>query len=81
MLLVLKIFAFALLAAGALTVFGARWLVSKYNLDRNMKVEHEYEMSGEEIEQYKYNKAVINVKMLGMIILLPGLILLLVLFK
>jgi hypothetical protein len=80
-LLVLKILAFIFLVAGALTVFGARWAVKKYNLDKNMKVEHESEMSDEEIEEYRYSKAVLNLKMLGMIILLPGMILLLVLFK
>jgi len=80
-LLFLKVLAFVLLAAGALTVFGARWAVRKYNLDKNLKVEFASEMSDEEIEQYRYNKAVLNLKMLGMIILLPGMILLLVLFK
>jgi len=80
-LLILKILAFILLIAGALTVFGARWAVGKYHLDKNMKVDHEDEMSAEEIEQYRYSKAVLNLKMLGMIILLPGMILLLVLFK
>lgn len=80
-MLILEILAFIFLIVGVLIVFLARWLVNKYELDKNTKAENEEEMDEEELLQYKKNKAVLNIKMLGMLILLPGIVLLLVLFR
>jgi hypothetical protein len=77
----LKILPFIFLIPGFLTVFLARFIVAKYNLDKNVKAEFEHEMTEEEYAQYKLNKALVNVKMLGMLIALPGLALLILIFK
>lgn len=77
----LKIVAFIFLISGLVTVYGAKWAVSKFGLDAKTTSEFEEEMSEEELKQYKYNKAVVNCKMLGMILALPGLILVVIAFK
>lgn len=59
----------------------AKSLVSRFNLDRNTKCDFEHEMNEEELKQYCFNKTVVNLKMLGMLIALPGIILLVVAFK
>jgi len=78
---ILKILAFILIVAGAVMVYGAQWAVRKYGLDRNIKCGFEDQMEEEEILQYKFNRAIVNFKMQGMLVALPGLILLLVLFR
>lgn len=80
-MIILKMLAFVLLAAGFIVVFTARFIVGKYNLDRTMKCSFENDMDDEELRQYKINKAVVNIKMLGMLIALPGLVLLLMVLK
>jgi len=79
--MLLKVLAFVLILAGVFVVFGARWLVEKYNLDRDVKCDFEGEISEDELKQYKRNKAVVNLKMLGMLLALPGFILVILLFK
>ncbi len=79
--MILKVLAFVFLIPGLLTAFSARWIVDKYNLADKMKCEHEDEMNEDEIRQYKSNKAMINIKMLGMLIALPGLALVVIAFK
>lgn len=80
-MLILKILAFVFLVSGVAMVFGARWAVDKFNLDKNMTVTFENEMNEEEILQYKTNKAVMNFKMYGLLVALPGLILVVIAFK
>lgn len=80
-MLVFNILAFTLVAVGALIVILARWFVDKYELTNKTMAKNEDEMDEEELEQYKKNKAVLNLKVLGMIVLLPGMILLLILYK
>lgn len=80
-MIALKILAFLLMGAGTVIVFGARWLVSKYNLDQRVTCDFENELSDEELALYKNNKAVVNMKMLGMLVVLPGLVMILLLFR
>jgi len=80
-LIFIKMLAILFLAAGFAMVFTARSFVRKYKLDRNTRCEFENEMTEEEIEQYKFNKAVVNFKMLGLIVALPGLVLVLIAFR
>lgn len=77
----LRILPFVFLIPGFFTVFLARFIVKKYNLDKNVKAEFEHEMTEEEYAQYKLNKALVNVKMMGMLIALPGLALLIITYK
>lgn len=67
-------------AGGTAVVFSARWIVSKFNLDKSVTCEYENELDDNEIKSYKYSRAVINVKMAGMLSALPGLVLILVSF-
>ncbi len=67
-------------AFGTAVVFSARWIVSRFNLDKRMTCDYENELNENEIKTYKYSRAVINVKMAGMLFALPGLVLILVSF-
>jgi len=79
--LFLKVVGFVFLIPGVLLVFASRWLVRKYRLDNNVKCDFESEISEEDLKEYKYNKAVVNLKMLGMLIALPGFALILIAFR
>ena len=80
-MLILKIIAVVLLVAGFGTVLEAKNLVKKFNTAPNTKVTFEHEMDEKELEEYKLTKATVNMKMCGMLIALPGIILTLVAFK
>lgn len=80
-MLVLKIIAGVLLLTGFGTVLEAKNLVKRFNLDKNVTVKFEHEMDEEERAEYMNMKATINVKMMGMLIALPGIILTLIAFK
>jgi uncharacterized protein (DUF1919 family) len=62
-------------------VFMARDLVQRFHLAEKAKIDFEHQMSEEEAQQYKWNKAVVNFKMLGMLVALPGIILVLIIFR
>jgi flagellar biosynthesis component FlhA len=81
MMLLLKIIAFVFLVPGFAISFGAGMIVSRFKLDQKVKVDFEHEMSEEELQKYKMNRALVNCKMLGMIITIPGLIILIVAFR
>ena len=78
---ILRIFSVLFIVAGFIMVLAAKWIVSKYGLDKNTACDFEFEMSEEELRQYKYNKAVANFKILGMAVALPGFILFFVAFR
>lgn len=80
-MLIVKIIACAFLIAGFGTVLGAKNVVRKFKLDEKAKVNFENEMDEEEIIQYKFTKATVNVKMYGMLIAIPGIVLTLIAFK
>jgi hypothetical protein len=80
-MLILKILGFVFLIPGILTVFGSRWLVARYGLDKNIGCDFENEMSEEELKQYRVNKAVVNLKMIGMLMALPGFIMIIIAFR
>jgi hypothetical protein len=80
-MLFLKVLGFIFVIAGAITVFGAQWIIKKYNLDKSAKCNFETEMSEAEMEQYKYNKALVNIKTIGMLISIPGIVIILIAFK
>lgn len=80
-MLALKILGFVFLIAGFVTVFSAKSLVAKFNLDRNTKCEFENEMTEDELKKYKFDRATVNLKMTGMLAAVPGLVLVLLMFK
>lgn len=81
MMLALKILAGILLLVGFGIVLEAKYLVKRFNLDQKVEVKFEHDMNEEEMAQYKFTKATVNVKMYGMLIDLPGIILTLIAFK
>ena len=76
-----KILTFIFLIPGALLIFTARSIVSKFGTDKNVVCDFEHEMDENELKQYKYNKAVVNLKMTGMLVALPGFILAIIAFR
>ncbi|MGE5613828.1 MAG: hypothetical protein ACM3XR_05430 [Bacillota bacterium] len=77
----LKIIAGILVLSGFAIVVGARKLVKIFNLDKKITISNESEMDEEEAGDYRLVKATFNVKLYGMLIALPGLILTLIAFK
>jgi NADH:ubiquinone oxidoreductase subunit 3 (subunit A) len=77
----LGILSIVIMAVGFAMVYASRFIVKKYGLDKKQKCEHESEMTAEEVEQYKFNKAVLNFKMLGMLVSIPGVVLFIINFK
>lgn len=77
----LEILSLVIIAAGFAMVFASRAIVKKFDLAKKQKCEHAGEMSEEEVEEFKYNKAVVNFKMMGLVVSLPGLILFILFFK
>jgi len=80
-MLMFKVVGFLFLAAGFGTVFSAKNLVRKFNLDSKTRCDFEHEMNEEEMNQYKFDKAAVNVKMYGMLVSIPGLVLVLMAFR
>jgi len=80
-MLLFKVLSFIFLVPGVLIVFGAGKIVSRFNLSHKVKCDYEQEMNESEIKEYKHNKAVFNMKMIGMLVALPGFILFLIAFK
>lgn len=78
---VLRILAFVFIILGFGMAISARALVQRFKLDQNTKCDFENEMDEEELKQYKLNKAIVNFKMLGMLVALPGIILLVIVFR
>lgn len=81
MMLALKIIAGIILIVGFATVLGAKNLVKKFNLDKNVTINIESEMDEEEEQEYRLLKATVNMKLYGMLIALPGLIITLIAFR
>ncbi len=77
----LKVLGFLFLAAGFGAVFSAKKLAVRLGMDKKVKCEFENEMSEEELQQYRMDRATVNMKMIGMLISIPGLVLILTLFK
>ena len=80
-MLLFRILAFIFLIPGVVMVFGAEQFVKKFGLERKVTVDFENTMSEEELEQFKKSKAMVNFKMAGMLVALPGLVFILLGFK
>lgn len=80
-MLIYRILGFAFLLAGFGIVFGAKSLVKKFELDKKVNCSFEGEMSEEEVQNYKLTKASVNLKMMGLLLSVPGLVFILLAFK
>jgi len=78
---VLEILAGLIMAAGVAMVAAAKKIVKKFGLDKKVTTEHESELDESELEEYRMLKATVNVKLYGMLVFLPGVILLLIAFN
>ena len=79
--MLLKILAFSLILVGAFLVFAAGWIVKRFHMDRDIKIGFEHGMDEDELNNYRFTRAVVNFKMIGMLVMLPGFILVYILFK
>lgn len=77
----LKIIAFTLIIIGALTNYGAKLIVKRMNLVERINASEAEELTGEEFELYKLTKAIARVKVVGVLIMLPGVFLILYAFR
>lgn len=55
--------------------YGAKFIVKRFDLAKKQEVEISDEMTNDEVEQYKFNKAVMRVKVVSLCVLLPGILL------
>ena len=76
----LQIISIILIIIGGIFVFGSSLIVKKFNIAEKMICNFDKELSEEELIEYKNNKALVNVKMLGLLIALPGIIIMLLFY-
>lgn len=74
----LDIIALIIMAFGFAVVLASKVIVKKFNLAEKQVCKYAHELSEEDLVDYKLNKAMFNVKITGLIITIPGLILLLI---
>lgn len=77
---IFKAAGFSLMAAGFIIVYAAKAIVDKYNLHKNVMPEFDDDMDEEELKKYVYDRTVVNVKLTGMLIALPGIIMIVLSF-
>lgn len=80
-MLIYKVLAFLFMIPGVVIVFAAPRIVELWKLDEKTEYELSYDMPEEEVKKYKYNRAMVNVKMLGLLVALPGFIFLIIGFR
>lgn len=77
--LFLKILGIFLGVSGAVVVFTAKFIVKAYGMAEKQKMD--LKADEETIEKLKFQKAIVKVKMIGGIIFLPGMLIILYVFK
>lgn len=78
--LVWRILGITLALVGASVVYGAKYIVKKYDLARKERIIIQ-KLDDEVLENLKIQKAVIRIKVIGGLIFLPGMILILIAFR
>ncbi len=81
--IVLKVVGGIIAIAGLVVVYGASKIVDMKKLDEKKKMDPQRTamMDEEQIKKFKRDTAILDVKIKGILIALPGFVLLLVLFK
>ncbi len=74
----IDIVALVIMAIGFAVVISSSAIVKKFKLTEKQVCKFADQMSEEELENYKLNKAIFNIKITGLVITIPGLVLLLV---
>lgn len=78
---ILKILGFIFFIPGALTVFFSKIIVDKHNLVEKQKIKLGEEINEETMKMLKTQKANILVKLIGIAILIPGVVLIFIAYK
>jgi hypothetical protein len=81
--IILKIIGAVIAIAGLIVVYGAGRIVKAKKLDEKKKVDPERIalLDEEQVKKFKHDQAILDVKIAGVLIALPGFVLLLILFK
>lgn len=74
----IEILSLVIMAIGFISVYMAKTIVRKFDLAQKQNCEHESEMTEQEVEEYKFNKAVFNIKIIGFIVSTLGIALLII---
>ncbi len=74
----IDIVALAILAVGFAVVLSSKAIVNKFNLVEKQECKYASELSEEELNNYKLNKASFNMKIAGLLITIPGFVLFLI---
>lgn len=77
----LKVLSILLLMPGFGCAIFSKFVVRKFNLDEKVECDFEHRMNQEEVLEYKFSRAKLNVKIAGLLLALPGIILVLIVFK
>lgn len=77
----LKIIALTIIAIGAFINYGAKLIVNRMGLAEKVNVAEAQELTGEELEKYKLTKAIARVKVVGLLVMLPGVFLVFIAFR
>jgi hypothetical protein len=72
-----------LAVAGLIVIYSAPKIVKKYKLDEKKEIDPQRteNLNEEGIEKFKFDSAVLDVKIKGILIALPGFLVILILFK
>jgi phosphoserine phosphatase len=74
-MMILKVMGICFVIIGAVITFLTKYIVRKYQIDARMTCDFENELNEKELAQYKFDKAVVNIKIIGMIVIFPGILL------
>lgn len=77
----MQILAFVFILIGAVIAYGAGVIVDRFGIAGRVHVKEAEAFSPEELEKYKRLKALSLVKMAGLFVLLPGVILIFITFR
>jgi|GEM_PF-592292 len=80
-MLLLKILAGLIIITGFIMVLAAKSIVKKFGLDKKIKLDNETGIEPEEADDIRMLKATVNIKLYGMLVVLPGLVLTLIAFR
>lgn len=76
-----EILSLVIIAIGFIIVYSAKAIVTRFQLAENQKCENADQMTEDEIQTYKMNKAVFNIKIMGLVVSIPGLVLFIISFR
>ena len=79
--MLIKIIAFILIILGALINYGAKLIVKRTRLVDKINVDEAMNLPTNDLEGYRLTKATVRIKLLGLMLMLPGVILVFIAFR